>query len=55
MTEYTIKWFNERGEREFKTRYLATVIATIHDLLTRGHSVKVITVGIKSTTQPKAS
>jgi hypothetical protein len=55
MTEYTIKWCNEHGEREFKTRYLDTALATIHDLLTKGYSIKVTTVGIKSTAQPKAS
>jgi hypothetical protein len=48
MTEYTIKWCNEHGEREFKTQHLATALDTIRDLLTKGYSIKVITVGINS-------
>jgi hypothetical protein len=47
MTEYTIKWCNEHGEREFTTQNLDTVLATVHDLLARGYSIKVNTVGIE--------
>jgi hypothetical protein len=49
MPEYTIKWCNEHGEREFKTQHLATALDTIRDLLTKGYSIKVITVGIEFT------